>query len=69
MAVKILMTGYTAQHIGSQRKLVKYGSVAELFAGVLRDGGCEVDHRRAMPDEDISGYDLILCGQISLSAL
>jgi len=69
MAIKILMTGYTAQHIGSQRKLVKYGSVADLFAEVLRDGGCEVDHRRAMPDEDISGYDLILCGQISLSAL
>ena len=69
MAIKVLMTGYTAQHIGSTRKLIKYGSVAELFAQILEDGGCEVEHRRAMPDEDISSYDLILCGQISLAAL
>lgn len=69
MTIKVLMTGYTAQHIGSTRKLVKYGAVADLFADILRDGGCEVDHRRAMPDEDISGYDLVVCGQIALAAL
>jgi hypothetical protein len=63
------MTGYTAQHIGSTRKLVKYGAVADLFADILRAGGCEVEHRRAMPDEDISDYDLVVCGQIALCAL
>ncbi len=69
MTLKVLMTGYTAQHIGSTRKLVNYGSVAGLIAQTLRDGGCEVEQRRAMPEEDISGYDLILCGQISLAAM
>jgi hypothetical protein len=69
MKPKILMTGYTAQHTGSTRTLVKYGAVADLFADILRAGGCEVEHRRAVPDEDISGYDLIICGQIALGAL
>ncbi|WJZ48540.1 glycosyltransferase [Actinomycetia phage DSL-LC01] len=67
--IKVLMTGYTAQHIGSNRKLIKYGAVADLFAEIFEAGGCEVEHRRAIPDEDISGYDLIVCGQISLAAL
>lgn len=69
MTIKVLMTGYTAQHIGSTRKLVKYGAVADLFADILRAGGCEVEHRRTLPDEDLSEYDLIICGQIALAAL
>jgi hypothetical protein len=69
MTIKVLITGYTAQHTGSKRLLVKYGAVSEMFADILRQGGCEVDHRRVVPDEDISGYDLLLCGQMSLGAL
>lgn len=69
MTIKVLATGYTAQHIGSQRLLVKYGAVTDMFVDIMRRGGCEVDHRRVRPGDDLSGYDLLFCGQMALGAL
>jgi len=69
MSIKVLLTGYTAQHIGSTRTHVKYGAVTDMYADILRLGGCEVDHRRVLPNEDLTGYDLLLCGQVSPATL
>ena len=65
---KILITGFTNQHTGKGTRL-KYDPVAKLFARAIEHAGYEVEHRPVVPEEDLSGFDLIFMGVSSLSSI
>lgn len=68
--MKILVTGMTAQHIGSNRRQIKYEAVTDTFVKALRHGGDhQVDWRPVDPGEDLSGYDVVLVGVVPIGSL
>lgn len=67
MTKRILQSGFTPQHVGSGTRF-KYDSVAKLYANMLGHAGYEVEHRRVVPDEDISGYDALFFGLSPLNS-
>lgn len=67
--MKVLVTGMTAQHIGSNRRQIKYEAVTDTFVKALRHGGHQVDWRPTDPGEDLSGYDVVLVGVVPIGSL
>lgn len=62
--MKILMTGFTARHVGSTRLRYDYLNIPRMLAATLRELGHEVEQRRVTPGEQLRGYDLALVGII-----
>lgn len=61
--MKVLMTGMSPPQC-ARPTLTGYEHVSELWKKALQAGGAEVDHRRAEPNEDLSGYDVALVGLV-----
>lgn len=64
---RILQTGFTTQHVGRGTRF-KYDPVAKLFADALRHYGYDVEHRPAIPGEDLSGYSAVFSGMSPLNS-
>lgn len=56
--MKILMTGFTALQINSEKRVIQKIDVPAFIAKALTELGHEVDWRRVDTGEDLSGYDL-----------
>lgn len=67
-ALRVLVTGMTSQQVGG-RIMLGYASLPEMYVNVLRDAGCEVEHRKLVPGESVKGYDAVICGLAPLHAL
>lgn len=65
---KILVTGFTNQHVGKGTRL-KYDPVAQLFASTIRAANYDIEHRPVTPEEDLKAFDLIFMGVSSLSSI
>lgn len=58
--MKILITGYTATHINSERIKLKVASFAFLLRDALLDMGHEVEQRKVIPGESLQDYDKVI---------
>jgi hypothetical protein len=56
--MKILMTGFTALQINTEKRVIQKIDVPAFIAKALVELGHEVDWRRVDTGEDLSGYDL-----------
>jgi hypothetical protein len=65
--VKILITGFTSRQVNSQKLRQDYLSVEAILPEVLKSLGHEVEHRKVVIGEDLSGFDLALIGICPLS--
>lgn len=61
--MRVLVTGMTKQHIGGGNQ-IGYEPVADLFARAFELLGNDVDHRRAVIGEDLTGYGLVVVGVV-----
>jgi hypothetical protein len=59
---RALITGGTNKHIGHVTKTNGYVSAIDLYKPMLVDLGYKVEHRAIDLYEDVSKYDLVLCG-------
>lgn len=59
--MKILMTGFSARAVGSQRLRYDYVAFSDLMKRGLEEGGHEVDIRTVVADESFAEYDRIFC--------
>lgn len=64
--MKIIMTGFTALQIGTTNRAIAKIDVPGSIVDALRANGHEVEWRKVMPGEDLSGFDV---AWVNLSAL
>jgi hypothetical protein len=67
--MKILMTGFTALQINTEKRVIQKIDVPALVARALTDLGHEVDWRRVSPGEDVSSYDVAWINLAPLNSL
>lgn len=67
--MKILMTGFTALQINTDRRTIQKIDVPALIAKAMRDNGHEVDWRKVNPGEDLSSYDAAWINLAPLNSL
>ena len=67
--MKILMTGFTALQINTDRRTIQKIDVPALIAKAMRDNGHEVDWRKVTPGEDLSSYDFAWINLAPLNSL
>jgi hypothetical protein len=67
--MKILMTGFTALQINTERRTIQKIDVPALIVKALEDLGHEVDWRKVTPGEDLSTYDLAWVNLAPLNSL
>ena len=57
--MKVLMSGFTALQINTEKRTIQKIDVPASIAKALREAGHDVDWRRIVPGEDLSGYDVL----------
>jgi hypothetical protein len=67
--MKILMTGFTALQINTERRTIQKIDVPALIAKALTDLGHNVDWRKVTPGEDLSSYDAAWINLAPLNSL
>lgn len=67
--MKILMTGFTALQINTERRTIQKIDVPAMVAKALRDLGHDVDWRKVTPGDDLSGYDAAWVNLAPLNSL
>jgi hypothetical protein len=67
--MKILMTGFTALQINTERRTIQKIDVPALIAKAMTDLGHEVDWRKVTPGEDLSSYDVAWINLAPLNSL
>jgi hypothetical protein len=67
--MKILMTGFTALQINTERRTIQKIDVPAHVAKAMEDLGHEVDWRKVTPGEDLSGYDMAWINLAPLNSL
>lgn len=67
--MKILMTGFTALQINTERRTIQKIDVPALIAKALSEMGHEVDWRKVTPGEDLSSYDVAWINLAPLNSL
>lgn len=67
--MKILMTGFTALQINTDRRTIQKIDVPALVAKALVDLGHQVDWRKVTPGEDLSSYDAAWINLAPLNSL
>ena len=67
--MKILMTGFTALQINTERRTIQKIDVPALIVKALTDLGHEVDWRKVTPGEDLSSYDVAWVNLAPLNSL
>ena len=67
--MKILMTGFTALQINTERRTIQKIDVPALIAKALNESGHEVDWRKVTPGEDLSSYDAAWVNLAPLNSL
>jgi hypothetical protein len=67
--MKILMTGFTALQINTERRTIQKIDVPAHVAKAMQDLGHEVDWRKVTPGEDLSGYDMAWINLAPLNSL
>ena len=67
--MKVLMTGFTALQINTERRTIQKIDVPALIAKALTEQGHEVDWRKVTPGEDLSGYDVAWVNLAPLNSL
>jgi hypothetical protein len=67
--MKILMTGFTALQINTERRTIQKIDVPALIAKALTEQGHEVDWRKVTPGEDLSSYDVAWINLAPLNSL
>lgn len=66
---KLLITGGSAIHVGSDRRPVKYAVPNQVIVDTMAEAGWDVDRRTVIPGEDLSGYDKVVVYLINPVAL
>jgi len=67
--MKILMTGFTALQINTERRTIKKIDVPASIVKALEESGHTVDWRRVTPGEDLSSYDVAWVNLAPLNSL
>lgn len=67
--MKILMTGFTALQINTDRRTIKKIDVPASIVKALEERGHTVDWRRVTPGEDLSSYDVAWVNLAPLNSL
>lgn len=68
--MKILLTGMTATHVGSTRRMMGFTSSTQMYAELLRKAGHTVEQRSVVPGEDLlKNYGRIVVGIAPPNAL
>lgn len=60
MPKKLLITGGSAIHVGSDRRPVKYAVPNQVIVDTMEQAGWEVHRRVVEPGENLDGYDKVL---------
>lgn len=67
--MKVLMTGFTALQINTEKRTIQKIDVPASIAKALRDLGHDVDWRKVTPGEDLSSYDVAWINLAPLNSL
>ncbi len=67
--MKILLTGMTATHVGSTRRMMGFTSSTQMYAELLRKAGHTVEQRSVVPGEDLKKYNRVIVGIAPPNAL
>ena len=67
--MKILMSGFTALQINTERRTIQKIDVPGSIVKALRESGHEVDWRKITPGEDLSIYDVVWVNLAPLNSL
>jgi hypothetical protein len=67
--MKVLMSGFTALQINTEKRTIQKIDVPASIAKALRESGHEVDWRKITPGEDLSSYDVLWINLAPLNSL
>ena len=67
--MKVLMSGFTALQINTEKRTIQKIDVPASIAKALRDSGHDVDWRKITPGEDLSSYDVLWINLAPLNSL
>lgn len=67
--MKVLMSGFTALQINTERRTIQKIDVPASIAQALRESGHDVDWRKVTPGEDLSSYDVLWINLAPLNSL
>lgn len=67
--MKVLMSGFTALQINTDKRTIQKIDVPASIAQALRELGHDVDWRKVTPGEDLSSYDVIWINLAPLNSL
>ena len=67
--MKVLMTGFTALQINTEKRTIQKIDVPASIAKALTEAGHDVDWRKVTPGEDLSGYDVAWVNLAPLNSL
>lgn len=67
--MKVLMTGFTALQINTDKRTIQKIDVPASIAQALRESGHDVDWRKVTPGEDLSSYDVMWVNLAPLNSL
>jgi hypothetical protein len=67
--MKVLMSGFTALQINTEKRTIQKIDVPASIAQALRESGHEVDWRKITPGEDLSSYDVLWINLAPLNSL
>jgi hypothetical protein len=67
--MKVLMSGFTALQINTEKRTIQKIDVPASIAKALREAGHDVDWRKITPGEDLSSYDVLWINLAPLNSL
>jgi hypothetical protein len=67
--MKVLMSGFTALQINTEKRTIQKIDVPASIAQALRESGHDVDWRKITPGEDLSSYDVLWINLAPLNSL
>jgi hypothetical protein len=67
--MKVLMSGFTALQINTEKRTIQKIDVPASIARALRESGHDVDWRKITPGEDLSSYDVLWINLAPLNSL
>lgn len=67
--MKVLMSGFTALQINTDKRTIQKIDVPASIAQALRESGHDVDWRKITPGEDLSSYDVLWINLAPLNSL
>ena len=67
--MKVLITGFTALQINTEKRTIQKIDVPASIVKALREAGHEVDWRKVTPGEDLSSYDVAWVNLAPLNSL